>query len=122
MRRLSVPCRLFRLSPWPRGEDCFVRRSPARRAEGEGSRLQAAQLASPFSLPFRERRTRQRQLGQKSGRGRGGPCHSQTDNLLTISVSLSLGGRGYLVSKGKIVFQSFFILITIQRFLNVNRR
>jgi hypothetical protein len=21
VRRLSVPCRLFRLSPWPRGED-----------------------------------------------------------------------------------------------------
>jgi hypothetical protein len=32
------------------------------------------------------------------------------------------GGRDHLLSKGKITFQSFFMLMTIQPFLNVNRR
>ena len=30
--------------------------------------------------------------------------------------------RAYSLSKGKITFQSFFMLITVQPFLNVNRR
>jgi len=40
----------------------------------------------------------------------------------TVVIEALLEPRTHLSSKGKITFQSFFMLITIQPFLNVNRR